>query len=102
MGEILARKENSKLNGTSGDSHKVQEPEFILLSVPFLKVRMASSSLHSFILCTAIQVNELQGLKKEVFCSVRQNEEAVQEQTAILMFSRKSFDGYAVIWLMLL
>ena len=29
VGEILARKENFKLNGTNGDSHKVQEPEFI-------------------------------------------------------------------------
>lgn len=36
MGEILATKENSKLNGTNGDSHKVQEPECIYLAqTPF-------------------------------------------------------------------
>lgn len=29
MGEILARKDNFKLNGTDGDSHKIQELEFI-------------------------------------------------------------------------
>lgn len=50
MGKILARKENSELNGTNGDFHKGQEPEFIQLDLPFLNVRMASASFHNFVL----------------------------------------------------